>query len=312
MTAPTPAKAPPRGPLSPLDDRDLDTLLLIRHFENALLDLFAEGKLHGTVHTCLGQEYIPVALRPLLDDDFILSNHRGHGHYLARYDDPRGLLAEIMGREGAVCRGVGGSQHVHRDRFLSTGVQGESPAVGCGLALHAKRAGQGRIVVVYIGDGTWGEGAVYEALNMAALWRLPLLLVVENNGIAQSTPTEHQLAGTIGARAAAFGIAHLRLESLDINEIRRVLDAPLARVRAERLPLVVEFVTHRLGPHSKGDDSRPPDAVERARAHDWYRLYPRVAPAQFALRDTLARSLVEGVVREVGARPPAVWRNDHE
>ncbi len=307
MAVSLPSAPPSVRPLSPLDDADLDSLLLIRHFENALLDLFAAGKLHGTVHTCLGQEYIPVALRPFLDEDFVLSNHRGHGHYLAQYEDPHGLLAEIMGREGGVCRGVGGSQHVYRERFLSTGVQGESLSVGCGLALHSKRRGLPHLVVAYIGDGTWGEGAVYEALNMAALWRLPLLVVVENNGIAQSTPTQVQMAGSVADRAAAFGIDHHRLESIDINEIRDVLADPIARVRNEHRPLVVEFATHRLGPHSKGDDTRPADVLEHARRHDWYRLYPQTRPEQFAARDARIRARVESVVQEVEARSPSVW-----
>ncbi|GAB3856084.1 thiamine pyrophosphate-dependent enzyme [Dactylosporangium cerinum] len=106
---------------------DLAAMLLIRHFETALLDLFARGELSGTTHTCLGQEHVPVAVSGLLEpDDHVLSNHRGHGHYLARFDDPEGLLAEIMGRAGAVCHGVGGSQHIHRPGYLSTGVQGRA------------------------------------------------------------------------------------------------------------------------------------------------------------------------------------------
>ncbi|MEU9835849.1 thiamine pyrophosphate-dependent enzyme, partial [Streptosporangium sp. NPDC048047] len=147
-------------------DEDLRLLLLIRHFELALLRLFEAGELSGTTHTCLGQEYIPVALSRLLrEDDFVLSNHRGHGHFLARYAEPYGLLAEIMGREGALCAGVGGSQHVYHRRFLSTGVQGESLPVAAGVALALR--GSGALACAYIGDGTWGEGAVYEALNMA-------------------------------------------------------------------------------------------------------------------------------------------------
>ncbi|MYU10417.1 thiamine pyrophosphate-dependent dehydrogenase E1 component subunit alpha [Streptomyces sp. SID8361] len=299
--------AVPSERLSAVSDEDLRTLLLIRHFETALLDLFAAGELHGTVHTCLGQEYVPVALRPLLRDDHVLSNHRGHGHYLARYDDPAGLLAEILGREGAVCDGVGGSQHIHRDRFLSTGVQGESLPVGCGIALHTRRRGRSELVVGYIGDGTWGEGAVYEALNMAALWRLPLLVVVENNGIAQSTPTGAQMAGGVAGRAAAFGIPYEHIDGIDINAARRRLAEPVARVRAGEGPLIVEFATHRLGPHSKGDDTRPPEVVEEARRHDWYRLYPAVAPEQFRRLDGEQRALVAELVREVMARPPARW-----
>jgi pyruvate dehydrogenase E1 component alpha subunit len=299
--------APVAG-LSVLADNDLDLLLMIRHFELKLLDLFEQGALNGTTHTCLGQEYVPVALRTVLQEqDFVFSNHRGHGHYLARYEDPHGLLAEIMGRQGAVCNGVGGSQHILRDRYLSTGVQGQSLPVAAGVALHLRRSEPGRLACVYIGDGTWGEGAVYEALNLAALWRLPLLIVVENNGIAQSTPTAVQMSGSIAGRARAFGIRHHRIESADINEIRRDLGSLAGRVRHEHMPLVLEFATHRIGPHSKGDDTRSPDEVAAIRANDWYRRYRQDYPEQMALRDAKASAYIDLVAREVAALPPARW-----
>jgi TPP-dependent pyruvate/acetoin dehydrogenase alpha subunit len=286
-------------------DGDLALLLLIRRFEEKLLDLFGQGLLSGTTHTCLGQEYIPVALRSLLHtDDYVFSNHRGHGHYLARFADPAGLLAEIMGREGAVCGGVGGSQHLLRDRFLSTGVQGESLPVAAGVALHLKRREPGLLACVHIGDGTWGEGAVYEALNMAGLWDLPLLIVVEHNGIAQSTPTASQMAGTIAGRAAAFGVDHYRTESTDVEEIRSELTKLVDRVRGESRPLVVEFATHRLGPHSKGDDTRDESELRRAREHDWYPRYRAACPDQVDRLDAEATELVERVAREVTAREP--------
>ncbi|MGW0810824.1 thiamine pyrophosphate-dependent dehydrogenase E1 component subunit alpha [Nonomuraea sp. NPDC002799] len=296
--------------LSRLAEHDLDLLLMTRHFELKLLELFEQGALNGTTHTCLGQEYVPVALRTLVHEhDFVFSNHRGHGHYLARYEDPHGLLAEIMGRRGAVCNGVGGSQHILRDRYLSTGVQGQSLPVAAGVALHLKRSEPGRLACVYIGDGTWGEGAVYEALNLAALWRLPLLVVVEHNGIAQSTPTAAQMSGTIAGRARAFGIRHRRIGSADVNEIRHELAPLVERVRHEHLPLVVEFVTHRIGPHSKGDDTRPPDEVAAIGALDWYRRYGADHPEQMATRDAHARTLIDLVAREVAALPPARWEH---
>ncbi|MFI6599993.1 thiamine pyrophosphate-dependent dehydrogenase E1 component subunit alpha [Nonomuraea sp. NPDC050536] len=286
-----------------LADDDLSRLLLIRCFERKLLDLFGQGVLNGTTHTCLGQEYVPVALRPLLGhDDWVFSNHRGHGHYLARFDDPEGLLAEIMGRKGAVCDGVGGSQHLRRDRYLSTGVQGESLAVAAGVALRLKRREPGRIACVHIGDGTWGEGAVYEALNLIALWRLPVLVVVENNGIAQSTPTTAQLAGTIAARAAAFGILHQRLDTPDISEIRGSAGPLIEGVRHSQ-PLVLEFVTHRVGPHSKGDDTRTPETLAQVR--DWHAEYPD--RDQLARLEALAQERVDALAAEVAARPMATW-----
>lgn len=294
--------------LSRLTDDDLALLLLIRHFELRVQTLFAQGQLSGTTHTCLGQEYVPVALRTLLvADDYIFSNHRCHGHYLARFDDPAGLLAELMGRTGGVCGGVGGSQHLRHGRFLSSGVQGQAMPVAAGTALHLKRAGTGAIACAYIGDGTWGEGAVYEALNLAALWRLPLLVVVENNGIAQSTPTRLQLAGTIAGRARAFGLDHIRTASLDINEIRREIGPLVSRIRSEHRPAVLEFITHRLGPHSKGDDTRSPRGRLEAERHDWYRLYRGAHPEHFAAFDGPAYERVAAVADEVAARSPAVW-----
>ncbi|MEU1043621.1 thiamine pyrophosphate-dependent dehydrogenase E1 component subunit alpha [Streptomyces sp. NPDC005897] len=307
-----PAGEPEAGavarPLSRLSDADLGTLLMIRHFELAVLELFSQGRLHGTTHTCLGQEYIPVALYPLLDEgDYVFSNHRGHGHYLARFHDPHGLLAEIMGRAGAVCHGVGGSQHIYRDRYLSTGVQGQSLPVAVGVGLHLKRAEPGRIAVVHIGDGTWGEGAVYEALNMAQLWQVPVLVVVEHNGIAQSTPTERQMSGTVAARAAAFGVGHLRIDSVDVTDVRTALTPVVEQVRDRHRPYVVECVTHRVGPHSKGDDTRSAEVRERAARQDWYRRYRQDHPAQFAAVDQAQAEAVAAVVREVGARPASRW-----
>ncbi|MFI6294273.1 thiamine pyrophosphate-dependent dehydrogenase E1 component subunit alpha [Nonomuraea sp. NPDC050790] len=288
-----------------LDDADLSLMLEIRAFELKLLDLFARGLLNGTTHTCLGQEYVPVALRPLLTPaDHVFSNHRGHGHYLARFGDLEGLLAEIMGREGAVCAGVGGSQHIRRDGYLSTGVQGESLPVAAGVALHLSRAGTGALALVYIGDGTFGEGAVYEALNLIALWRLPVLVVVENNGIAQSTPIAANLSGTIAGRAAAFGLAHHLVEGFDLPGIRTALEPLVAEVRQGH-PLIAEFVTHRIGPHSKGDDTRPPEVMRELR--DWHALYAAAHPEQSERLDQAARARVEAVAADVVARPPSRW-----
>lgn len=302
------------APLGVPADEDLALLLMIRHFELALLDLFAAGALNGTTHTCLGQEHVPVALRALLGpEDFVFSNHRGHGHYLARYDDPAGLLAEIMGRRGAVCHGVGGSQHILRRSptgaggYLSTGVQGESMPVAVGVATHLRRRAEGGIALVHAGDGTWGEGAVYEALNMAALWRVPLVMVVENNGIAQTTPTGEQMAGTIAARAAAFGIAYHRTDSIDLAAIRGELAPLFVTVRDQGGPLVVEVVTDRVGPHSKGDDTRSPAEIARAAERDWFRRYAQAFGDRFTETAERQRCRIAAVVADVRSRPLARW-----
>ena len=238
--------------LTPVTDNDLELLLTIRMFEQRLLQLFTQNKLRGTTHTCMGQEYVPVAVSALLDaHDHVFSNHRGHGHYLARYRDAYGLLCEITGKRDGICGGVGGSQHIFRENYLSTGVQGESVPVACGVALSFKVRGTRGLALAYIGDGTWGEGAVYEGLNMAALWGVPLVIVVENNRIAQTTPIALNMAGTIKARAEAFRADFVRVVDCDINRIREALAPRFDAVRRTNVPLVVEFDTVRLGPHSK-------------------------------------------------------------
>lgn len=302
-------RLPVRQALTELLDADLERLILIREFELLLLHLFSQGKLNGTTHTCLGQEYIPVSVsRFLTEADFVFSNHRGHGHYLARFDDPSGLLAEIMGREGGICHGVGGSQHLYRDRqHLSTGIQGESLPVAVGVALHSKRSGSGSLAVAYIGDGTWGEGAVYEALNMAALWMVPLVVVVEHNKISQSTSTNLQLAGSIAGRARGFGIDHVEVRSVDVNEARAAISDGITKARNRCHPLVIEFDTWRIGPHSKGDDPRDVDELENIRKWDWHGIYAELFPEQFNRVARKVQARLEGVLQDVEARHPSSW-----
>ena len=135
------------------------TMYLIRKFENRLLELFSEGKLFGTTHTYVGQEAIAVSvIFNLESSDIVFSNHRCHGHYLAKENDPEGLLAEIMGREGGVCGGRGGSQHLHKNNFYSNGIQGGYLPNALGMAFAEKYKKTGNIVVAFIGDGTLGEG----------------------------------------------------------------------------------------------------------------------------------------------------------
>jgi len=295
--------------LSKLTDADLLLLLTIRRLEEELLSLFSQGRLNGTTHTCLGQEYIPVALQHLMTaDDFLFTAHRGHGHYVAQFGDVTGLLAEIMGREGGVCNGVGGSQHLYRDRrYLSTGIQGESLPVAAGVAHHFKRKNSTAIVVAVIGDGTWGEGAVYEALNMTAVWCLPLIVLVENNGISQTTPTRLQMAGDIKRRAAAFDIDYVVESSKDVNAIRARLAPHFEKTRECRTPLIVEIITDRLGPHSKGDDSRDPRELERIRAQDWYALYQQAYSDQCDRLNVEAKSRIAAALETVEAANPAIW-----
>lgn len=256
---------------------------LVRTVEQELLDLFAAGKLSGTTHTCIGQEMTAVALAAALERnrDIVVSNHRCHGHYLAWTDDPDGLLAEVMGKSTGVCGGLGGSQHLSAPGFFSNGIQGGIVPMAAGLAFAQKLAAKGGIVAVCIGDGTLGEGVVYETFNMAAKWSLPLLIVLENNLYAQSTSQTETLAGDICARAAAFGIATLRADTWRYELLAEQLRGAAKAVRRDCRPTFVCVDTYRLAAHSKGDDDRD------AREIDDYRR-----------RDPLARFVAEGAEQD--------------
>ncbi len=239
----------------------------IRAVETALLELFAAGKLRGTVHTCLGQEAIAAGVVGALDlaRDAVCSNHRGHGHFLAYGGDVRGLIAEIMGRPDGVCGGLGGSQHLHHRNFYANGILGGMSPVAAGIALAEKAKGSGAITVVFHGDGAMAEGATYETMNIASLWQLPLLIVVEANGVAQSTPIAREVAGDLVLRGRALGIKSTRIDGNDALAVDETARRLVTEIRDGGGPRLLVCDTYRLGPHSKGDDDRDPAEIAAAR-----------------------------------------------
>ena len=238
------------------------SLYRIRRFEETVMGNFPRGIFFGTTHTCLGQEANAVGiLSQVQENDIVFSNHRSHGHFLAYGGDPRALFAELMGRSTGVSSGRGGSQHLHWRNFYSNGVQGGIIPIATGVALAEKFKQTGSVVVAFLGDGTLGEGVVYEAFNMASLWKVPILYVLENNHIAQTTPSDLVLAGDICGRFSAFGIPSYQLATSDVLEILPVAGDLLRQVRQESHPVALIIDTHRFGPHSKGDDTRDPAVV---------------------------------------------------
>ncbi len=271
-------------------------LVSIRRFEQSLLDLFASGILAGTTHTCVGQETTAVGVMSAIDRDrdIVFSNHRGHGHFLAYCGEVERLYLEVTGRAGGVCGGRGGSQHLHYRNFYSNGVQGGIVPVATGMALAAKLTQTGGVAIVFLGDGTLGEGVVYESFNIAALWRLPIVFVIEHNGYAQSTPSALQVAGDVAARPRAFGIPTVECPAAAgapgvLGCASRAVDA----VRAGGGPQCLVCYTYRLAPHSKGDDNRSADELGAAWARD-----PLIA-ARAAVADAAAADAIE---REAGDR----------
>ncbi|MFI9388349.1 dehydrogenase E1 component subunit alpha/beta [Kutzneria sp. NPDC052558] len=252
---PTPLRSNGSGPPNRSDI--IRTAFLIRAVEERLLDLFAEGELVGTVHTCIGQEFSAAAIGDhLRGGDLVFSNHRCHGHYIAATGDVAGLIAEVMGRATGTCQGRGGSQHLCRDGFLSTGILGGGLPIAAGAALAAKVRGGHQVSVAFIGDGTLGEGILYEVLNIASLWRLPIVFVLEDNGYAQSTPQSDALAGDVAARASAFGVPTGEADTWDWETLWRRAGLAIDAARNGRGPYFLRVATYRLRAHSKGDDDR--------------------------------------------------------
>jgi 2-oxoisovalerate dehydrogenase E1 component len=246
----------------------IEQALAIRATEEKLLHLFAEGKLNGTVHTCVGQELNAVCVAAALKlEDYVVSNHRGHGHYIARTGNIRGLLAEVTGKQCGVSGGIGGSQHLYGYHFLANGIQGGMTPIAAGLALAAQLRATQDISVAFIGDGTLGEGILYETMNIAAIWQLPLLLVLENNHYAQSTSMSQTFVGSVEERVRGFGLRYFKGNSWDVAELVSVCQEAADTARAG-VPVFLEIDTYRLNPHSKGDDNRDTADIEAYRAKD--------------------------------------------
>jgi 2-oxoisovalerate dehydrogenase E1 component len=265
---------------------------LIRRTEQLILAQFSRGLVSGTTHTCLGQELCQMAVVRALDhpEDAVLSNHRNHGHFLTYSGEFVGLVAEIMGREAGVCGGRGGSQHLAYRHFHSNGVQGGMSGIGAGLALGRKLRDEDAVVAILVGDGTLGEGLLYESMNLASTWGVRALFVVENNGIAQTTDTARTIGGRILDRGEAFGLKTWHLDDAD-PEFFTWVEAVVEEVRQSDRPGFLVIDTRRLGPHSKGDDLRDASELEAIRARD-----PLAA---------LGRRLPAGTLREIEARNAA-------
>lgn len=239
-------------------------LFRIRTFEEIVLENFPKGLFFGTTHVYIGQEANAVGVMDsLTQEDIVFSNHRCHGHFLAYGGDPHALFAELMGKATGVCGGRGGSQHLQLRNFYSNGIQGGIVPIATGMALAEKKKQSNAIVVVFLGDGTLGEGVVYESLNLASLWHLPILFVVEDNGIAQTTPVALALAGDMVERFKAFGIQTEACQSSDVLEITNICGSLVNEIRTKIEPRSLVLHTNRFSAHSKGDDTRHPDEIAR-------------------------------------------------
>ena len=243
--------------------------LKIRFFENKLLGLFSKGLIKGTTHTCVGQENNAVGVCAALDkNDIVLSNHRCHGHFLSHTKNYDGLLNEILGKKTGVCGGIGGSQHLfYKKTFYSNGILGGNLPMAVGLAQGKKIKKDKNIVCVFLGDGAFGEGVLYECLNIISKYELPVFLVIEENGIAQTTKTIDTISGSIKQKCQSFNIDVKTLNYEDAYKIYDVSSKLIKKVKRNK-PQVLILKSTRLGPHSKGDDTRSAKEISNLKSKD--------------------------------------------
>ena len=234
------------------------SMLVIRECETQLNELFAKNLFPGYIHSYLGQEACAVGICAGLNDtDYIVSNHRGRGHYLAKGMALKPMIAEMLGKETGICGGRGGEMHA-ADPALGilggNGIVGAGMPIGAGAALAAQMDGKGAVAVVFFGEGASNNGSFGETLNVAAAWKLPLIMVCENNLYAEMTP----FADTVGqpdvaARAAGYGVASEIVDGNDVNAVRAAASRAIDRARAGGGPTLLELKTYRWGGHFEGD-----------------------------------------------------------
>ncbi|MEU8261836.1 thiamine pyrophosphate-dependent dehydrogenase E1 component subunit alpha [Micromonospora sp. NPDC048999] len=253
------------------------TVRLIRRFEERAIELVRAGEIVGGIHPYLGQEGIAAGVcAALRGDDLVTGTHRGHGHVLAKGADPARMLAELCGRVTGLNRGRGGSMHA---ADFGVGVLGANAIVGAagailtGAVWARRRRGDDLVGVTFFGDGAVNEGMLLEAFNLAALWRVPVLFVCENNGYATTMPVAGAVAGTIAGRAEAFDIQAAAVDGQDPEQVRAATAAAVDRMRAGGGPELLEARTYRFDAHHTFEhvvrlDYRPPEEVAAGRSRD--------------------------------------------
>ncbi len=249
------------APSTPTATEQLTMLRLmarIRHFEQKLAELFKRGELPGFVHLYLGEEAVAVgACTALRDGDKITSTHRGHGHLIAKGATVNRMMAELFGRADGYCRGKGGSMHiVSFDLGImgTNGIVGGGIPIGTGAAWGDKYLGRDSVTVVFFGDGASNQGVFFESMNLAAIWKLPVIFVCENNGYSEWTPTERLTAGKIHERGMPMGIPGALVDGNDVEAVFGAVSQAAQRARAGEGPSLIEAVTYRWHGHNEGEE----------------------------------------------------------
>ncbi|MBI1735844.1 MAG: thiamine pyrophosphate-dependent dehydrogenase E1 component subunit alpha [Candidatus Rokubacteria bacterium] len=232
----------------------------IRAFEEQVQELYKSAKMPGLAHLYVGEEGVAVGVcEALRRDDYITSTHRGHGHCLAKGASVNRMFAELLGKESGYCRGKGGSMHIADPETGNLGanaIVGGSAGIATGAALSAKMRGTDQVAICFFGDGALGQGLIYESMNMAALWQLPVIYVCENNLYGEYTSCGDTIAGEILARARAFGVHAETVDGQDVQAVVATMRRLVERARRGEGPAFVECKTYRYYGHHVGDVNR--------------------------------------------------------
>lgn len=291
----------------------------IREFEERLHIEFGNGEIPGFVHLYAGEEASAVGVCQQLkeDVDYIASTHRGHGHSIAKGCDVDGMMLEIFGKQGGLCKGKGGSMHIadlDKGMMGANGIVGGGPPLVCGAALSAKHRNTGGIAIAFVGDGGSNQGTTFEAMNLASVWKLPAIFIFENNGYAESTSSAWSVSsGDIAKRADAFGMPGKIVDGHDFFAIYEASKEAIERARAGEGPSLMEFKLNRYFGHFEGDAQtyRGKDEVKKIRDEkDCLKLFrARVTEAgllddgQLKEIDDEAAKLIENAVTRAKAAP---------
>ena len=274
----------------------------IRRFEEAAEDSYIRGLSYGTMHLSIGQEATAVAVCVALgDSDFITSTHRGHGHCIAKGADPRPMFAEFLGRETGYCHGRGGSMHIAepaKGNLGANGIVGGGLPIAVGAALAAKKRRSGAVAVAFFGDGANNEGAFPESLNLASVWRLPVVFVCENNQYAMSTAVDRSTAvANVADRAGAYGMPGVIVDGNNFAAVAEASFRATDRARAGEGPTLIEAKTYRTRGHSRSDRNRyrSREEIEAWRARDPIALFE----AEIVGLGLLSAEAVAGIAAEV-------------
>jgi pyruvate dehydrogenase E1 component alpha subunit len=235
-------------------------MVAIRLFEERVNDLYTRALMPGLAHLYIGEEAIAVGIcEALNNDDYVTSTHRGHGHCLAKGASPDLMFAELLGKEAGYCKGKGGSMHIADPGTGNLGanaIVGGSAGIATGAAYASKYLKNGRVAVCFFGEGALGQGLLYEEMNLAQLWKLPVIFVCENNGYNEYTHFSESTAGEVPARAKAFGIATETGDGQNVRDVYTLASKYIERARSGEGPAFLEFKTYRYHGHHVGDIAR--------------------------------------------------------